>query len=105
MEQLFSFITWNTIIYAVITTFFVSALNTVQNKVSTNWLVFLVSLFVTLLSITFGGSGLQYWQAVILQIIVTMSFSILFYNYIGKWFIDRFFQFLKNKLKTPDETI
>lgn len=104
MEQLlFSFITWNTIVYAIITTFFVSALNTVQNKVSTNWLVFLVSLFVTLLSITFSGSGLQYWQSVMLQIMVTMSFSIMFYNYVGKWFIDRFFQFLKEKLQASNE--
>lgn len=84
---------------AMITTFVVSAINTVQSKVASNWLVLIISFIITLLNTTFiEGANFGDWQKIILQILLTMAFSDLFYNYAGKWFLDRFFEFVKTKL-------
>ena len=94
MEQLLEFFNLDMIISAIVATFVVSAINTIQNKISTNWLVFVVSIIITVLRITLNWSD---WQNVIFQILITMSFAILFYNYIGKWFIDNLFNKIKDK--------
>ena len=94
MEEIMTLFNWDIIISAVGTTFVVSALNTVQNKVSTNWLVFITSILVTLLRVTFDFT---HWQSLIFQILITMSFAILFYNYVGKWFVDNVFVWIKGK--------
>lgn len=80
----------------VITTFVVSALNTVQNKVSTNWLVFIIATVVTVSSISLSFSNVQSIQEFVTKLLLTMSFSVLFYNYLGKWFIDTVFLKVKN---------
>ena len=94
MEQVLAFFNWEILISAIITTFVVSAINTLQNKLSTNWLVFIVSIVITVLEVEFDFSD---WQGFFLQVFVLMSFAILFYNYIGKWFVDRVFSKLKEK--------
>lgn len=94
MEELLKFFNLDMIISATVVTFVVSAINTIQNKISTNWLVFIVSILVTVLRITLDWSD---WQNVIFQILITMSFAVLFYNYIGKWFVDNLFNKIKEK--------
>lgn len=94
MEQLTELFTLDMIISAMAVTFIVSALNTVQNKITTNWLVFVISILVTLLRVTFDFSQ---WQTLVFQVLITMSFAILFYNYIGKWFVDNVFVWIKGK--------
>lgn len=94
MEELLKFFNLDMIISATVVTFVVSAINTIQNKVSTNWLVFIVSILVTVLRITLDWSD---WQNVIFQILITMSFAVLFYNYIGRWFVDNLFNKIKEK--------
>lgn len=100
MEQLAGLFNWEVIIKAVVTTFVVSALNTTDyfKKVTNNKLVFFIAFFVSLLSITITGGDFGYWQGLIYNLVLTMAFSILFYNYIGKWFVDKFFEMLKLKL-------
>ena len=99
MEELFQYITLDLIISAVVTTFVVSALNTIQNKISTNILVFFVAIFVTLLKVPLTGGNIEYWQGMLFQALLTMSFAILFYNYIGKWFVDKLFAKLKERFR------
>lgn len=82
------------LITATITAFVVSALATIT-QVSVNKLVFIVALLVTLLSTQFEGACAWDWQKLALQILMTMAFAVLFYNYIGKWFIDDLFAWLK----------
>lgn len=94
MEQLIDLFNLDMIISAVAVTFIVSALNTIQNKITTNWLVFIVSIVVTVLRVTFDLSD---WQTLAFQVLITMSFAILFYNYIGKWFVDNVFLWVKGK--------
>lgn len=94
MEELTKLFTLDMIISAVAVTFIVSALNTVQNKITTNWLVFIVSILVTVLRVNFNFPD---WQNLIFQLLITMSFAILFYNYIGKWFVDNVFLWIKGK--------
>jgi len=99
MEQLFpKELMYTALICGVLTTFVVSAINTIQNKISTNWLVAIVSVLGTFafLPITFtGGRDIQDF---IFKSLLTMSFSILFYNYLGKWFIDTLFKKIKEYL-------
>ena len=97
MEELLKYLSFELIFSALVVTFVVSALNTVQNKLSTNVLVFIISLLVTLLRVPLTGGDLAYWQGLLFQILLTMSFAILFYNYIGKWFVDSIFVKIKEK--------
>jgi len=94
MEQLTELFTLDMIISAMAVTFIVSALNTVQNKITTNWLVFIISIIVTVLRVNFEFPD---WQNLIFQLLITMSFAILFYNYIGKWFVDNVFLWIKGR--------
>ena len=91
---------WQSLLIAsAITTFAVSAINTIQTKLSTNWLVFVIALVVTVLSTEIVGiKGIENWQKVLVQIILTMSFSVLFYNYLGKLFLDDIFGWIKKKI-------
>ena len=100
MEQLQEVFNWAIIIKAVATTFIVSALNTTDyfKSVTNNKLVFFVALLVSILSVTIEGGDLAYWQGMIYNLLLTMAFSVLFYNYIGKWFVDKFFELLKDKI-------
>lgn len=100
MENLQELFNWSIILKAVVTTFVVSALNTTDyfKGVTNNKLVFFVALFVSLLSIPIVGGNLEYWQGLIYNLLLTMAFSVLFYNYVGKWFVDKFFELLKDKL-------
>lgn len=100
MENLSELFTWAIIIKAVVTTFIVSALNTTDyfKNVTNNKLVFFVALLVSALSIPIIGGNLEYWQGLIYNLLLTMAFSVLFYNYIGKWFVDKFFEVLKEKI-------
>lgn len=100
MEQLFEIVNWALVIKAVVVTFIVSALNTTDyfKNVTNNKLVFFVALLVSALSIPLIGGNLEYWQQLIYNLLLTMAFSVLFYNYIGKWFVDKFFELLKDKL-------
>lgn len=84
----------------IITTFAVSAINTVQSKLSANWLVFIVSIIVTIASISLSFTDTKSIQDFIIKIILTMSFSVLFYNYLGKWFLDTLFSKLKTIIKS-----
>lgn len=79
----------------IITTFAVSAINTIQAKLSVNWLVFIVSIIVTVASISLSFSDTKSIQDFAIKVILTMSFSVLFYNYLGKWFLDTLFTKLK----------
>lgn len=86
---------------ATITTFIVSAINVTQQKISSNWLVFIVSSVVTLLSTTFAPqASFADWQRLLLQLITTMAFAILFYNYLGKLFVDKVFAWIKKQIDT-----
>ena len=91
---------WQTLLIAsVIATFLVSALNTLQLKVSSNILVFIVSVVITLLNTTFiKGASFSEWQNILSSVLFTMAFSVLFYNYLGKWFVDNLFDWLKKVL-------
>jgi hypothetical protein len=99
MEFLQSLDWQSLLIAAAITTLVVSAINTIQSKLTTNWLVFIVSIIITLLNTTFiKGANFSDWQKILSSILFTMAFSILFYNYLGKWFVDRLFEWLKKIL-------
>lgn len=100
MENLSELFSWALILKAVVTTFIVSALNTTEyfKSVTNNKLVFFVALAVSILSIPLVGGDLAYWQGLVYNLLLTMAFAVLFYNYVGKWFIDKFFELLKEKL-------
>ncbi len=90
---------WKTLLLcAIVTTFIVSAMNTMQTKLSSNWLVFIVSLIVTVLSTTFTAVQFADFQKIGLQLLMTMAFAILFYNYLGKLFIDKLFIWIKKQI-------
>jgi len=93
------------LITSTITAFVVSALYTIipldcngKPKISVNLMVFLVALVITLLSTQFAGASAWEYQQIALQIFMTMAFSVLFYNYLGKWFLDSLFENIKSKL-------
>jgi len=98
LQQLFAGIDFVTVLAAaLITTLIVSAINVVENQVPNKALVALVAAVVTLLSTTFvPGADFAHWQRLVLQMIVTIAFAILFYTYLGGTFIDRLFRFVKN---------
>ena len=107
--NIFELFDWRTLMLcAVVTTFIVSAVNTTQAKLSSNWLVFIVSLIVTVLSTTFTATLFSDFQRIGLQLLMTMAFAILFYNYLGKLFVDKLFVWIKkqidNKLGKDDPT-
>ena len=84
------------LITAAITTIVVSAINTMTWKITTNWLVFITSVVITLLNTTFvQGMGFAAWQKALAAILLNMAFAVLFYNYAGKWFVDQVFEKLK----------
>jgi hypothetical protein len=92
-------------ITASITAFVVSAFYTIiptnaegKPKISVNIMVFVVSLIITLLSTQFTGASVWEYQQLALQIFMTMAFAVLFYNYLGKWFLDSLFESIKAKL-------
>ncbi len=85
---------------ATITTFIVSAINVTQSKLSSNWLVFIVSSIVTALSTTIEPqASFSDWQKLLLQVLTTMAFAILFYNYLGKLFVDKIFAWVKKQME------
>lgn len=91
---------WQTLlICAAITTLLVSAINTLNLKVSSNVLVFVVALVITLLNTTFiSGASFSDWQRILSSLLFTMAFAVLFYNYAGQWFIDKLFNWLKDRV-------
>jgi hypothetical protein len=91
---------WQALLVAsIITTFIVSAINTITAKASTNLLVFVVAVIITLLNTTFtAGATFSDWQAILSSILFTMAFAVLFYNFLGKWFVDALFEWLKKQL-------
>jgi hypothetical protein len=91
---------WQTLLIAsIITTFIVSAINTITAKASTNLLVFVVAVVITLLNTSFvSGASFSDWQAILSSILFTMAFAVLFDNFLGKWFIDAMFGWLKQQL-------
>jgi len=91
---------WQSLLIAsVITTVLVSAINTVNTKIHSNVLVFVVAVIITILNTTFvSGAGFADWQKIISSVLFTMAFAVLFYNYLGKWFIDKLFDWLKKIL-------
>lgn len=101
MEPVFSKELFYVLLFSsVITTFAVSAINTLQSKLSSNWLVFLVSILVTFTSVTFNFTKVEDVQDFVIKVLLNMSFSILFYNYLGKWFVDTIFIKIKEILST-----
>jgi Kef-type K+ transport system membrane component KefB len=47
------------------------------------------------LSVQFEGGSVFEWQTLILRLLSAMAFAILFYNYIGQWFLDKLFEWIK----------
>jgi glucose-6-phosphate-specific signal transduction histidine kinase len=90
---------------SAVTTFIVSAINVSVNKVPSKILVVIIAFVVTLLVTTFTpGMHFAEWQKLILQMIVTMSFSISFYHWGGEWLMGKIFGWVKNVIgsKLPD---
>jgi len=87
------------LVVAIITSFIVSAFNQLQARLSSNWLLAITAFVVTLLKTTFTpGMTFSEWQALLTGFLLTMAFSVLFWNYVGKFIIDPFFAWLKKKL-------
>ena len=93
------------LITSTITAFVVSALYTIipidaegKPKLSVNFMVFITALIITLLSTQFTGASAWEYQQIALQIFMTMAFAVLFYNYLGKWFLDSLFENIKTKI-------
>lgn len=86
------------LIVAVITTFIVSAFNLLEIKLRGHWLLAVVALVVTLLRTTFTPEmNFEDWQGLITNFLLTASFAILFWNYVGQYTVDPFFRSLKRK--------
>ena len=87
------------VVVSVITTFIVSAVNLLEIRLRGHWLLALVALVVTLLKTTFlPGMGFSDWQVLITNFLLTIAFAILFWNYVGQYTVDPFFQWLKKKI-------
>lgn len=80
----------------VVTTFIVSAINVSTNKVPSKILVAVTALIVTILVTTFSPSkNFADIQKMILQMLITMSFSISLYHWGGEWLIGKIFGWVK----------
>jgi len=87
------------LVVAIITSFIVSAFNQLQARLSSNLLLAIVAFVVTLLKTSFlPGMSFADWQALLTGFLLTMAFSVLFWNYVGKFIIDPFFAWLKKKI-------
>lgn len=83
------------IMAALITSIIVSAINTLKPALSTNWLVFIVAAIVSLLLTSFDAGSFPEVQKLIITILLTMAFSVMFYNYVGQHTVDRLFARVK----------
>lgn len=79
----------------IVTTVVVSAINVFVMRATPRWLLPCVAGFVTLFAVQINVTNVQDVQEFLLKIVLTMSFSVLFYTYLGKWFIDSLFEWLK----------
>jgi len=103
MEKIFELMNiTNLIVSAVIVTFIVSAVTSVfdeffKPKTHKKLLVVIVAIVVTVLNNTFvkGDTRLSDY---LLTLLLTWSFSVLFYSYAGLWVINKFFEKLKERL-------
>ena len=85
-------------ITAVITTVIVSAIQIIMgsSKVHGNWVLLIVSTLVTLLQVTFvKGMSINQWQDFFTSILLNTAFAVLFYQYLGQFFVDKLFVYLK----------
>lgn len=84
----------------VVTTLVVSALNIFIAKAAPRWVLPCVACVVTLVAVQVNLAKIQDVQEFLLKSLLTMSFSVLFYTYLGKWFIDELFNWLKTFIIT-----
>ena len=65
-------------------------------KIHGNWMLLIVSFIVTLLQVTFTKHmTLDQWQDFLTSILLNMAFAVLFYQYLGQFFIDKLFAYIK----------
>lgn len=91
---------------AFITTIFVSAITVTFEKfftseIKSKILVLLASVIITALTVDIDLSD---WQKLLTKIIITISFAVLFYNYLGGKFIKMLFLKVKKMLPGYGET-
>lgn len=84
------------LICGMVTTLVVAALGVLNQKFKARITMPIVACVVTFLSVQINVSSIQDIQDFILKVILCMSFSVLFYTYTGKWFIDTFFNWLRD---------
>lgn len=103
MDNLLTLIDWKTLLgVAVATSIVVEALNRVTPKwLKPELLLFLVALILTLLRIPLEMSlkELATVQGFLFTLILTISFAILFYVYLGKWTVSSIFDLIQKKFK------
>lgn len=98
MELLTKIDFWPIMIIALITTLFVSAVsgifeNLFQSRQKKKLLVVISAAIVTL-TYKYDGN----WQDIIQTFLLAWSFAILFYSYLGGWFVAWIFRTIKKKL-------
>ena len=91
---------WKILLFvAVVTSVVVEGLKTwTPEFIGGKFLLPVVAFAVTILRIPFEHSGFAEWQTFLLNILFTMSFSVLFYTYLGEWTVSKLFAFIKTKL-------
>ena len=91
---------WKILMFvAVVTSLFTEATKTF----TPDWLkgklaLPIIAMVVTVLRIPFETANFMEWQTLGLNLIVTMSFAILFYTYLGEWTVTKLFGWLKSRL-------
>jgi len=102
MGKLFELLdVWNLIVTATIVTFVVSAFTSLMSRsfdadVKRKALVAVVSAVVTFLTIQV--ETLVVSKNYIVSLLLTWSFAVLFYTYLGKWTVQKLFKKIKEKL-------
>ena len=95
-------------IVALIATFVISAVNLFDFKLRGHWLALIVCVVITILRTTFTPHmKFGEWQVLLTNVLITTSFAMLFWTYLGQYTVDKIFAKLKkligDKLQTGAE--
>jgi len=86
---------------ALITSFVTEAINQITPKTVPSKLILpMIAFVITLLRLPLEFKALSDWQNFMLNVISTIAFAILFYEYLGKYSVQAIFNLLKRKVDT-----
>ena len=67
------------------------------STIAAKWILVIVAFIVTIVKMDFDFSSVEAIKLLVFNTLLTMSVAILFYNYMGKWIVQKIFDFIKRR--------